>query len=216
MKKLFFFFSFILFITSTDKVMSQEHEHQAAEKKASEAAYDDQQDEHHEGHHKKHAISFVLSHTHIKSGVKNNSGDNWLALPSFGINYNYSFNEKWAIGLHNDIIVEEFIVEDPNVDEHHETYTLKKNEETEIEGIERSHPIASAIMITYKPHEHIALLAGGGMEFSKEENFALIRLGVEFPFHIPNDWEVFGSMAYDINIEAYNSFTFGIGIAKLF
>lgn len=171
------------------------------------------QEEHRASHHKKHAISFVISHTHIKSGVKNNSGDNWIALPSLGINYNYNFNEKWAIGLHNDIIIEEFVVEDPNKNS---SLELQKNEESEVEGIERSHPIASAIMLTYKPYEHIALLAGGGMEFSKEEDFALIRLGLEFPFHIPNDWEIFGAMSYDINIDAYNSFTFGFGIAKLF
>lgn len=171
------------------------------------------QEEHHEGHHKKHAISFVISHTHIRSGVKNNSGDNWIALPSLGINYNYSFNEKWAIGLHNDIIIEEFVVEDPNKNS---SLELHINEESEVEGIERSHPIASAIMLTYKPYEHIALLVGGGMEFSKEEDFALIRLGLEFPFQIPNDWEIFGALSYDININAYNGFTFGFGIAKLF
>jgi hypothetical protein len=173
-------------------------------------------EEHHEGHHKKHAISFVISHTHIKSGVKNDTGDNWIALPSFAINYNYSFNEKWAIGLHNDIIVEEFIVEDKRESGHTETFNKQKNEEVEIPGIERSRPLASAIMVTFKPFKHIAFLAGGGMEFSKEENFGLIRFGMEFPFHIPNNWEIFGVTAYDINIDAYNSFTFGIGIAKLF
>lgn len=175
---------------------------------------DSHQELHHEEHHKKHAISLVISHTHIRSGVKNNTGDNWMALPSFGINYNYSFNEKWAIGLHNDIIIEEFTVEDPNANGNE--VELHKNEDPEIEGIERGRPIASAVMLTYKPHEHIALLAGGGMEFSKLENFALIRFGVEFPFHIPNNWEILGVMTYDINIDAYDGFTFGFGLAKLF
>ncbi len=207
---LFLIVLFILF--SCNFSFSQEHDSYATDKKVNEIF----EDAHHEGHHKKHAISAVISHTHIRSGIKNDTGDNWIALPSFGINYNYSFNEKWAIGLHNDIIVEEFIVEDTKTEKYHENSVLKKNEEPEIPGIKRSHPIASAIMITYKPFRHIAFLAGGGMEFSKHENFGLIRFGVEFPFHIPNDWEIFGVTAYDINIDAYNSFTFGIGIAKLF
>jgi len=210
MKYRFIILSILFIVFNCTYSFSQETEHQSNHNSDFEIK---NQEKHHEEHHKKHAISFVISHTHIKSGIKNNSGDNWIALPSFGINYNYSFNEKWAIGLHNDIIVEEFIVEDPNA---HETVELHKNEDLELEGITRSHPIASAIMLTYKPYEHIALLAGGGMEFSKEENFALIRLGLEFPFHIPNDWEIFGAAAFDINIDAYNSFTFGIGIAKLF
>lgn len=208
MKKIFLFYSFVLLLSFNSKVFSQETEdHHNSDHETID------QEQHHEGHHKKHAISVVMSHTHIKSGVKNNSGDNWIALPSFGINYNYIFNEKWAIGLHNDIIIEEFIVEDPNA---HDTVELHKNEGSEIEGITRSHPIASAIMIIYKPFKHVAFLAGGGMEFSKHQDFALIRFGIEFPFHIPNDWELFGGMAYDINIDAYNSFSFGIGIAKMF
>lgn len=38
---------------------------------------------------KKHAISFILSHTHIQSDVDNAKGDDWIAAPSFGINYTY-------------------------------------------------------------------------------------------------------------------------------
>lgn len=212
------FLSVIFIFLSYNYSFSQEHDTHTTDEKVHNVVEDSHQelnqDEHHEGHHKKHAVSFVISHTHIRSGVKNNSGDNWMALPSFGISYNYSINEKWAIGLHNDIIIEEFTVEDPNA--HGNEVELHKNEDTEIEGIERGRPIASAVMLTYKPHKHIALLAGGGMEFSKHENFALIRFGVEFPFHIPNDWEIFGGMSYDINIDAYDGFTFGFGIAKLF
>lgn len=44
---------------------------------------------------KKHAISFILSHTHIQSGVDNAKGDDWITAPSFGINYTYLINEKW-------------------------------------------------------------------------------------------------------------------------
>ncbi len=43
-----------------------------------------------------------------------------------------------------------------------------------------------------------------------------MRLGVEAPFEIPGAWEVFGAFTYDINIDAYDSINFGIGIAKLF
>ncbi len=213
MKFRIIFLSVIFIFLNYSYSFSQESEHHNDSNKVHDLeSQHEVQEEHHEGHHKKHAISLVISHTHIKSGVKNETGDNWMALPSFGINYNYSFNEKWAIGLHNDIIIEEFIVEDKN----HEGEIHAKSEEVEIPGIDRGRPIASAVMLTYKPHEHIALLAGGGMEFSKHENFALIRFGVEFPFHIPNDWEVLGVMSYDINIDAYNGFTFGFGIAKLF
>jgi len=60
------------------------------------------------------------------------------------------------------------------------------------------------------------LLAGAGMEFSSHKDFKVIQFGLEFPFHIPNNWEIFGALLYDININAYQSISFGIGIAKLF
>ncbi len=175
--------------------------------------------ENQEGHQldaseKKHAISFMISHTHIKSGVDNETGDDWISSPSFAINYNYWITKKLGIGLHNDIIVEEFVI---NKNSENKSLTSSVNlKESEIDGIKRSHPIASALMLSYKPIEHLSLMVGGGMEFSKEENFSLVRLGLEAPFEIPGGWEIFGSFTFDINIDAYNSLAFGFGIAKLF
>ena len=164
---------------------------------------------------KKHSIGFMMSHTHIDTAVKDDSGNSLLALPSFAINYNYNFNEKWALGLHNDIIIEEFVVSgNSNSGHQSETINLKNNNEGET--IDRGKPVSSAIMVTYKPYKHLAILAGGGMEFSKHKDFAVVRLGLEAPFHIPGDWEIFGNVSFDININAYNSLSFGLGIAKLF
>lgn len=161
------------------------------------------ENEHPEEHHelKKHTVSAVLSHTHINSAKENKNGSNWIAAPSFCINYNYNFNHKWSVGLHNDIIIE-------NIDLEH---THEGGE-----GIIRQRPISMAIMGTYKPFKHLAFLAGGGVELSKHEDFAVIRLGVEAPMHLPNNWEVFGSLTGDIGIDSYDSVTFGIGFAKLF
>ncbi len=111
-------------------------------------------------HFKKHAISFVISHTHLKTGVKDNSGNSFLALPSLAFNYNYNFNEKWALGLHNDIIIEEFVV---SSSDSHQSKAALKSENNEDQTIDRGKPVSTAIMLTYKPFKHLALLAGGGM-----------------------------------------------------
>ncbi len=201
MKNLILSLCIILF--SLTPVLSQENEE-----------HNDKMHEQHEEHLHKHAVSLIMSHTHIASGLKNGE-PKWLIVPSIGLNYNYNINEKWSVGLHNDIIIEEFEVEDPSSGGH-EHEALYKSSEESIAKIERSKPISAAIMVSYKPMEHLALMAGGGMEFSKHDDFAVIRLGVETPFHIPNNWEIIGSLTYDMNINAYNAFTLGIGIAKLF
>ena len=200
MKKYNLILSLVFFILFQNISISQETKHNEL------VAHENE-------HFKKHAISFVISHTHLKTGVKDNSGNSFLALPSFAINYNYNFNEKWALGWHNDIIIEEFVVSGSGS---HESEVIFKSETNEDKTIDRGKPVSSAIMLTYKPYKHLALLAGGGMEFSKHKDFAVVRLGLEAPFHMPNNWEVFGSLLFDININAYNSLSFGLGIAKLF
>ena len=200
-------FSLCIFF-SLSPLFSQEHENNPEEANT-------EIHEQHEEHLHKHAVSFFMSHTHISTGLENGQTKR-LILASLGFNYNYNITEKWAIGLHNDLIIEDFEVEDPNAEGHNPESLSKFYEEESIAKIERSKPLSSAIMVSYKPIEHLVLMAGGGMEFSKNDNFGLIRLGLEIPFHIPNNWEVLGAVAYDFNIDAYNSFTLGIGIAKLF
>lgn len=150
---------------------------------------------------KRNVITVLLSHTYINSAKENPDGSNWIAAPSFTFNYNFNFNHTWAIGLHNDIIIRNIDLEDTHDGG---------------DGIKRELPISSAIMLIYKPFQHLAFIAGGGMEFSKHENFEIIRFGFESPIHLPNNWEIQASLTADIGIEAYNSITFGFGIAKLF
>ena len=145
------------------------------------------------------SISLVLSHAHVFNGRDDAGKKKVLALPSWGIDYNYYFNPKWAIGLHTDIILESFKVEGK-----------------EGVAIERSTPIAPAIMVMYKPGEHWNLLAGIGEEFAKEDNFFMTRIGTEYGVDIRNGWEVSGSFMYDLKWNAYDSWVLGIGISKSF
>jgi len=155
-----------------------------------------------EHHETKHAIAIVLSHSSISKGIQNGK-TKWQSFPSWGINYNYTINDKWLLGWHNDIIIEDFVVE-----EH------LSNNSNQI--LERSYPIATLIMATYKFKKHFSFLAGGGGEFAHQGNFGMVRLGVEAPFHIPNNFEIFANFTYDIKINAYDTWNLGFGVAKLF
>lgn len=160
--------------------------------------------------HKKHLISASINHTVIFGAIKDEKSTS-ITLPSFGLNYTYFFNHKWAIGLHNDIILEDFVVKESAL-------SLSKSsfEEEEISIIERGTPIAACIMGIYKPISYLGLMVGFGKEFSSHEDFTVIRFGIEAPLHLPKNWEAFGVLTYDININAYESLTYGIGIGKLF
>lgn len=155
---------------------------------------------------KHHFIGLSIGHTHVATGVAEGSS-RWLVLPSFGLSYVYGFNEKWGIGLHNEIIVEDFLVKDSR--------GRSSGGGGDIAVIERGRPIAVALVGIYKIHPNIGIVAGGGMEFSSHENFGLVKLGLEFPYHLRHGWEIFGTLSADLKIDAYNSFSFGFGIAKL-
>lgn len=150
-----------------------------------------------------HTLGLILSHTQISQGVQNNGKKKWLSLPSWAINYNYKFSSKWAIGLHTDIIVEDFAVE-----EH------LKNSNGQV--LERNYPIGSAIMASYKPGKHFSYMLGSGGEFAHTGNLFLIRLGLEYGYHINESWELNATLTNDIKINTYNSWAIGIGITRLF
>lgn len=147
---------------------------------------------------RKHSIALLINHTQIAEGLENGE-KKWISLPSWGIDYNYEINERWAIGLHSDIVVESFVVE--------------HNDGTEIE---RSSPFASAVVGMFKPIKNFSLVLGAGGEFSKEENLFLIRAGIEYGYRFHDDWELIANITNDLKINTYNSWSIGLGIARKF
>lgn len=151
-----------------------------------------------------HQIGISINHAHVFEGRDDKGNHEVLNLPAWGVDYTYQFHKKWAIGLHTDFIIEKFKVE--------KTYASGDDKET----VERSYPIAPAVMGIYKPSESWSILLGFGGEFAKEENFFLTRAGVEYGYELPKDWEIFGTFSYDLKWNAYDSWGIGLGIAKNF
>lgn len=107
----------------------------------------------------KHSVGLTIGHAQGKRKT--------LSLPMWGLDYNYKLSHKWQLGLHTDFITETFEVEK----------NLEGGGHDEV--VERSSPIAPAIMGLYKPNHHWGFGLGLGAEFAKEENYALTRASVE-------------------------------------
>lgn len=161
------------------------------------------QDSAHSPFHKHHMLTVIVGHTQVSQGVDASGDRKWLSLPSWAINYNYKFSAKWAIGLHNDIIVETFEVE-----QH-----LKSGAAA---TIERKYPIASVAVASYKPGKNFSYLLGAGGEFAHGKNLFLIRVGVDYGYHFHKNWELNVSLVNDFKVNAYNSFGFGMGVTRIF
>ncbi|HYJ38151.1 MAG TPA: hypothetical protein VEV87_06020 [Chitinophagaceae bacterium] len=142
-------------------------------------------------------ISFWLSHMHVPSGSSNGE-KKWLVFPSWGLDYNFWINPKWAIGLHNDIVSENFEVE------HNEVI------------LERKRPLTSVLAAVYKPGQHFAYMIGMGGEFSSTKSYFVSRLSIEYGHEFGKSWEVNAGLVYDIKWNGYNNWGGGFGISKLF
>jgi hypothetical protein len=152
----------------------------------------------------RHEVSLLLAHTFVSEGLNAEGKLTVLGLPSWGLNYNFWLSPHWAVGLHTDIISEVFVVKE-NLDH--------GDGEPEVE---RSFPVAPALMTTYRPHEHWAFMLGAGAEFAKEGNLFLMRAGTEYTIHLSGAWETSGSLAYDFRTNAYDSWTLGFGVTRTF
>jgi len=144
---------------------------------------------------KRHRITFLLSHTWISTVAPD--GEGFGALPSFGLNYDYWFSEKFAIGLHNDFIAETFVVErlDGEAD------------------LERELPWAAVAVAIYKFENGLAPIIGGGVEIEPSESLPLLHVGLEYGKEFAEVWEVGLNVTYDFKWEAYNSYAFGLSIS---
>lgn len=175
----------LVFPGITSHVCAQTTEKAEAEKEEKEQGY---------------KITVAMGHAHIHEGIA--EGDKkWLVMASWAMNVDYVLNSHWAVGLHNDLILEDFAVE-----EH------LNNEENTV--LERSTPIATKVVGTYKPGKHLGFMLGAGEEFAKEENLFLSTAGLDYGWHLKGGWEVGAELAYDVKWKSYDTWILGFGVSK--
>ena len=148
-------------------------------------------------------LTLGIGHTIVGQGVDDKGSRSWRALPMWVIDYDYSLSSRWSIGIHSDLIMERFKVEG---------YFL----EPENTAIERHYPVAGLAAASFKPGRHSIYSIGMGGEFSDTGNYYMTRLGFEYGFELPGDWELAPSLTYDIKWKAYDSFSISLAVGKKF
>ncbi len=142
-------------------------------------------------------LTLGIGHTHVSEG-KVEDKTKWLILPSWSLNYDYWLSNKFAIGLQNEVILESFIIE-----------------HGEEELLERSFPVSSVPLVLFKPIERLTVLLGIGAEFTEEKTLTMTRLGAEYGFHLPGNWEVGAALVWDNKWNYYNSWAIAFTMSKI-
>lgn len=123
----------------------------------------------------------------------------YAAIPSWGLDLEYWPSTKFGIGLHNDLEIANFIVE-----QNHQEF------------LEREYPLVLTIDALYKPGQGLVLQAGPGVEIEANESFLLFRLGMEYEFELNHHWDIFPTFFYDVREDAYHTWSVGLGVGKRF
>jgi len=159
----------------------------------------DTQHAEHEGPGHRHKVTLVLANSFLKNDFEDNP-NSILIVPTFGLNYDFFFHQKWGVGFHSDIVAQQYKVE--THDGHEELI--------------RENPVALCAVGLFKPISALTLIAGYGVEIETHENIQILRFGVEYGFHLPGNWELGFALEFDRKINTYNSWVFGVGFSKLF
>ena len=147
---------------------------------------------------KHHRVSLMISHTHIPKGVPSVESSGAVIVPSWGLTYNYRFN-KWAIGIHTDMEIATYIIEDENGDQ-----------------LERSRPIIVSLMGGYNIWQGFELAMGFGREFEENHNFWVYRFGIEYNIELGHHWDIAPALMFDVKENLYDSWTLGVVVGKKF
>lgn len=145
---------------------------------------------------KKHLISVSLGYAYIHKGASEGSESaDGVLVPSLGLNYFYELSPKWEIGLMTDFEFGSYII-------------FEKD-------LKRENAFIAAAVASYSLTKSWRFLAGGGIEFEKEKNLGIVRLGTEYNFNLKNNWLISPEILYDIK-EGFDTWSFSVVFTKKF
>ena len=146
---------------------------------------------------KKYKLSFALGYTHIPAAFEHGEKEASVFVPGIGLDFFYSINHKWGIGLVADLELGEYLVDFNRKD------------------LNRERALILGILGTYELMSHWELLFGGGIEIEKHKNLGIIRLGMEYEIPIGKDWSLAPALFFDFK-EAFSTWAFSMTIGKRF
>ena len=149
---------------------------------------------------KRHKIGAFLGNALIHGVHNNNTGkEQYVLAPTFGLDYEYWINHKWAIGTYNEVAHMDLEV----INEDHE------------ESIKRENAMLFSAVVVFELFRNLGIFAGTGIETDPHHTFWIRYMGLEYSFVRCNNWDISVAAGY-VNKDAYDAFTFGVVIGRRF
>ncbi|MEJ2004741.1 MAG: hypothetical protein P8X57_07210 [Cyclobacteriaceae bacterium] len=143
-------------------------------------------------------MSAAFGHTYLPKDTR--VGRDVAVLPTINLDLEYWFSHRVGIGFHNDLELLNFQVRDQEDDL----------------IIERDYPVLITFDVIYRLFKGLTIYAGPGVEFEKNEDYFVTRLGLEYEIEIRRGWDVHPVLFHDFRRNAYNTTSIGVGFGKRF
>lgn len=153
--------------------------------------------QHEEGHFYRHRIAPLMGYVFVPEETGSETTNSVRLIPTFGIDYEFKLHPRWALGWFNDIELSSYVIEYHS----HE------------EALVRENAFITALCLVYSPVHRLALYAGPGYELETHQNFAVIRVGIEYEIPIPDNWDLAFGLSWD-HKEVYNSVGITVAFGK--
>lgn len=137
----------------------------------------------------------LIGHTSLPSGEEPSR----VFGASWGLDLEYWPQPRLGLGLHNDLELLTFIVR-----------------KQEGEFVEREYPLVVTLDVLFKPVGDLVVLVGPGYELEKNENFFVLRAGLEYEFEIGKNWDISPTIFYDTRFNAFDTWSFALGVGRRF
>jgi len=141
-----------------------------------------QEDEHEKQEHyefKHWRIGFGIGHSYLPAGNHTTDEVNILVIPTIGLDIQYWFNPKFGLALKNELEIISYVIEHDDENE-----------------IEREYPIISVLVAMYKLKNGPSFYLGGGYEIEVNQNFFIVKAGIEYELEIGRHWDVTPELYY--------------------
>lgn len=150
-----------------------------------------------EGHFKHNHVVVTMGNSLIP--VIEEGENNTILIPTWGLSYEYLFNEHFGVGWKNELEISNYVLEDAAGNE-----------------VSREYPLASSIIFIYNPIEGFGIFVGPGIEFESEENFYLLSIGISYEWELPKYFDISPELSYELKNGHTGAFSFGLGIGYRF
>jgi len=142
-------------------------------------------------------IALALGYSYIPAGFEEGQEKESVFAPSIGLDFFYSLNHKFALGMVADLELAQYLVDFNR------------------EDLTRERALILALIGAYEVLPHWEFLFGGGIELEKHKNLGVVRLGTEYEIELSKGWDLGPSLFFDIK-EEFSVWAFSLAIGKRF